>query len=202
MVAPTLRPRIAAGRRYSVGVLADGSGITAGAVGADGVNVRDWREMVAVAAGNVHAAPNTGRGHVVGLLHDGSVRAAGWNKDGQCDVDGWTDVVGIAAGWRLTLAVRRDGRSPSGHKRALGRKLTWGNVNEIDPTMGGATPAMGRAVRPAACRCPAQGAPRRFRPPRPPRGLGRGRASSSSSPSPPRGATAHWSAKVVRPPWQ
>ena len=68
--------------------------------------VDEWTDIVAVAAGNVHTATNTGRSHTVGLRADGSVAATGWNEHGQCDVDIWSDVVAVSAGWRRTLGVR------------------------------------------------------------------------------------------------
>ena len=82
---------------------------TAGIPQAEECRVGAWSGVVAVAAGNVHTASNTGSSHTVGLRANGTVLAAGWNKDGQCDVDDWTGVVGIAAGWRRTLAVLADG---------------------------------------------------------------------------------------------
>ena len=89
--------RVAAGRRHSVGVRADGSVVAAGREGSEELRVAEWTGVVAVAAGNVHAASNTGRSHTVGLRGDGTVLATGWNDDGQCDVRGWSDVVAIAA---------------------------------------------------------------------------------------------------------
>ena len=106
---PHARSVIAAGRRHSVGVRADGSVLTAGVPHAPECRVGAWRDIVAVAAGNVHTASNTGRSHTVGLRADGTVVAVGWNGDGQCDVADWRGVVGIAAGWRRTLAVLADG---------------------------------------------------------------------------------------------
>lgn len=81
-----LRSRIAAGRRHSLGVRADGSVVTAGRPGAEELRTTGWSDVVAVAAGNVHAAPDTGRSHSVGLRSDGTVLAAGWATDGQCVV--------------------------------------------------------------------------------------------------------------------
>lgn len=95
---------LAAGRRHSVAVGVDGTVLTAGTSGSEELRTTDWRGIVAVAAGNVHTAPNTGRSHTAGLRNDGTVLATGWNNEGQCDVHHWEDVVSVAAGWRRTLA--------------------------------------------------------------------------------------------------
>ena len=68
-----------------------------------------WRDVVAVAAGNVHAASNTGRSHTLGLRSDGTVLACGWNAQGQCHVQDWHGVVAVAAGWRFSTGLRGDG---------------------------------------------------------------------------------------------
>lgn len=91
-------PVIAAGRRHSVGVRRDGRVLAAGSLDAPECAVSDWRNVVAVATGNVHVARNTGRSHTVGLRADGTAVATGWNGDGQCDVASWNTVVTIAAG--------------------------------------------------------------------------------------------------------
>ena len=59
-----------------MGVLADGSVVTAGQVDSDGLDVSSWGDVAAAAAGSVHTAPNTGRAHTVDLLRGGSVRVA------------------------------------------------------------------------------------------------------------------------------
>ncbi|WP_235189374.1 hypothetical protein [Williamsia sp. D3] len=100
---------IAAGRRHSVGVMADGSVVAASDLLAPETWVGDWRGVAAVAAGNVHTASNTGRSHTVGLRTDGTIVATGWNDDGQCEVADWVNVADIAAGWRRTVAVFADG---------------------------------------------------------------------------------------------
>ena len=67
------------------------------------------RYIVAVAAGNVHMAANTGNSHTVGLQSDGTVVAVGWNKHGQCNVGDWCDIVAVAAGCAHTLGIKSDG---------------------------------------------------------------------------------------------
>src|SRR4029450_10579700 len=85
-------PVIAAGRRHSLGLCADGTVVATGTGTSGECRVEDWVQVVAVAAGNVHTASNTGRSHSVGLRADGIVIATGWNGDGQCDVASWRDV--------------------------------------------------------------------------------------------------------------
>ena len=46
-------------------------------------DVSDWKDIVAVSAGN---------GHTVGLKSDGTVVAVGENDDGQCDVKSWNNI--------------------------------------------------------------------------------------------------------------
>lgn len=73
---------IAAGRRHSLGLCADGTVVAAGTGTSGECRVEDWVHVVAVAAGNVHTASNTGRSHRVGLRVDGTVMATGWNGTG------------------------------------------------------------------------------------------------------------------------
>nr|HML49730.1 chromosome condensation regulator [Clostridia bacterium] len=90
---------LAAGRRHSVAIRSDGTAVAAGDNKLGQCNLSDWRDIVAIAAGNVHMASNTGNSHTVGLKSDGTVVAAGWNAHGQCDVDSWRGIVAVAAGW-------------------------------------------------------------------------------------------------------
>ena len=66
-------------------------------------DVSEWRDIVAIAAGEAHT---------VGLRADGTVVATkytGDNSYGQCDVTGWQDIVAISAGWRHTVGLKADG---------------------------------------------------------------------------------------------
>ena len=74
MTAPQVP--LAAGRRHSLAVVDGGRVLAAGPPGAAECAVACWSDVVAVAAGNVHAARNTGRSHSVGLRADGTVLAA------------------------------------------------------------------------------------------------------------------------------
>ena len=73
MTAPQVP--LAAGRRHSLAVVDGGRVLAAGPPGAAECAVACWSDVVAVAAGNVHAARNTGRSHSVGLRADAVVRS-------------------------------------------------------------------------------------------------------------------------------
>lgn len=94
---------IAAGRRHTVGLKSDGTVTAVGDNKYSQCDVSSWCDVVAVAAGNVHMATNTGNAHTIGLKSNGIVAAVGWNRDGQCDVNYWCDIVAVAAGWRCTV---------------------------------------------------------------------------------------------------
>src|SRR6202000_39325 len=66
---------LAAGRRHSVGCRRDGTVVAVGSNAAGECRVGRWEDVVAVAAGNVHIANNTGKSHTVGLRSDGTVLA-------------------------------------------------------------------------------------------------------------------------------
>lgn len=57
-----------------------------------------WAEVIALAAGNVHTAANTGRSHTVGLRSDDTVLTAGRGSEGQCDVQSWREMVAVSIG--------------------------------------------------------------------------------------------------------
>jgi alpha-tubulin suppressor-like RCC1 family protein len=89
---------IAAGRRHTVGLKSDGTVTAVGDNNYGQCDVSGWCDIVAVAAGNVHMATNTGNAHTIGLKSDGTVAAVGNNRYGQCNVSGWRDIVAVAAG--------------------------------------------------------------------------------------------------------
>ena len=66
----------------------------------DCINVPDWTDIMAVAAGDAHT---------IGLKSDGTVVACGENEQGQCNVSNWTDIVTIAAGYYYTIGLKSDG---------------------------------------------------------------------------------------------
>ena len=62
--------RITAGCRHSVGLKPNGTVMAVGDNKYGQCDVSDWRNIVAVATGNVHMATNTGNAHTVGLKSD------------------------------------------------------------------------------------------------------------------------------------
>jgi len=70
---------IDAGRRHTVGLQSDGTVRAVGDNKYGQCDVRGWRDMVAVAAGNVHMARNTGK-----CSYNRS--SIGWNGEG-CGVE-------------------------------------------------------------------------------------------------------------------
>lgn len=95
---------IAAGRRHTVG-LKSGTVTVVGDNKCGQGDISGWRDIVAVAVGNVHMATNAGNAHTIGLKSDGTVVAVGWNKHNQCKVNDWHDIVAVAAGWRRTVGL-------------------------------------------------------------------------------------------------
>jgi alpha-tubulin suppressor-like RCC1 family protein len=63
---------IAAGCRHTVALKSDGTVTAVGDNKYDQCHVGVWRNIVAVAAGNVHMAPNTGNALTIGLRSDGT----------------------------------------------------------------------------------------------------------------------------------
>ncbi len=80
---------IAAGRCHTVGLKSDGTVVAVGRNKEGECNVSGWRDIEAVAVGNVHMATNTGNAHTIGLTCDSTAVALGWNKHEQCDVNDW-----------------------------------------------------------------------------------------------------------------
>ncbi len=68
---------IAAGRRHSVALKVDGTVVATGDNRYGQCQVGGWRDIVAVRAGNVHMARNTGNTHTLGLRANGTVVAVG-----------------------------------------------------------------------------------------------------------------------------
>jgi len=77
---------IAAGCRHTVVLKSDGTVTAVGDNKYGQCDLHSWHDIVAVAAGNVHMAANTGNAHTVGLKSGGTVVAVGNNDYSQCDV--------------------------------------------------------------------------------------------------------------------
>lgn len=86
---------------YTLTVNADGSVSTSGKNTSGRLNVGNWSNIVAVAAGENHS---------VGLCADGTVVATGSNSYGQCNVQSWKNVVYIGADREFTIGFTADGK--------------------------------------------------------------------------------------------
>ena len=84
-----------------VGLKADGTVVAFGYNYNNQCDVSNWKNIIAIAAGNAHT---------VGLKSDGTVVAVGDNNKGQCTVSYWEKVVAIAACENVTVALTDDGR--------------------------------------------------------------------------------------------
>ena len=105
---------IAAGDNHVVGLKADGTVISDGlgvkhvdskegsveSIPCKQCNTKDWRNIVAIAAGNYHT---------VGLKKDGTVVAVGDNNFGQCNTLNWSNVVAVFADESFTVGLKADG---------------------------------------------------------------------------------------------
>jgi|GEM_PF-513174 len=98
--AGTPTGRVAAGRRHTAGLRADGAVLAAGDNSFGQCDVGGWSGVIQIAAGAYHT---------VGLRMDGTVLAAGDNSEGQCDVSGWTNITAVAATAYGTLGLKDDG---------------------------------------------------------------------------------------------
>ncbi|MNE93099.1 hypothetical protein D3C80_1909020 [compost metagenome] len=76
----------AAGHRHTTLLKSDGTVTAVGDNKYVQCDVSGWRDIVTVAAGNVHMATNTGNAHTIGLKSDDTVVAVGRNNEGQCNV--------------------------------------------------------------------------------------------------------------------
>jgi len=109
---------MAAGRRHTIAIKYDGTVVAVGDNKKGQCNVNDWSNIVAVAAGNVHMATNTGNSHTIGLKSDGTVIAIGDNEYGQCDVSDWHDI-------KLSSNYNRNLRGKSLYSLSLMCLATW-----------------------------------------------------------------------------
>jgi tetratricopeptide (TPR) repeat protein len=91
---------ISAGEKHIVGLRADGAVTAVGNNAYGQLNVIDWRERTAVAAGT---------NCTFSLRADGTVTAVGNNQVGQLNVDDWRDILAVAAGTSHTVGLTADG---------------------------------------------------------------------------------------------
>lgn len=115
---------IAVGQHHAIGLKADGTVVATGKNDEGQLNVRSWRDIVAVsAAGN----------HTVGLKADGTVVATGDNSLGQINVGGWREIIAISNERFNCLGLKADGTVVS--TRSLGTEA-WHDIVAISRTAG------------------------------------------------------------------
>lgn len=93
-------PVIAIGEGHMVVLRRDGTVDAFGDNKFGQCSVRNWNNMVAIAASGFHT---------VGLRWNGQVSATGWNEFGQCNVSDWTSLIAIDSSPFLTVGLRADG---------------------------------------------------------------------------------------------
>lgn len=108
----------------AVGLKNDGTVVAVGRKEYGQCNVFDWRNIVAVSAGEYHT---------VGLKSDGTVVAVGTNKNRQCDVSNWRDIVAVSAGDAYTVGLKADGTVVAVGSNTFGQcdVSAWTNVVAI-----------------------------------------------------------------------
>lgn len=86
----------------TVGLLSDGTVVETGGRygGADVSMVRNWKDMIAISAGD---------NHIIALRKNGKPFGCGANQKGQCDVLPWNNIIDIAAGYHHTIGLKKDG---------------------------------------------------------------------------------------------
>lgn len=119
---------MAAGIYHSVYVRSDGR-ISAAGLRSDGrLNVKDWKDIVAVSAYD----------HTVGLKADGTVVAVGKNNYGQCEVADWKGIVDISAGGMNTIGLTDQGTVVVNGSDLYGQLKLVGRKNVVDVEASGA----------------------------------------------------------------
>lgn len=90
----------AVGTGHAVGLMVDGTVVTAGR-GTSGQNdVDGWSNIIALAASNSNTA---------GLKEDGTVLVAGDDRKGQKEAEKWQDIVSVSIGPGFIIGLRMDG---------------------------------------------------------------------------------------------
>lgn len=85
---------------HTVGLRSDGTVVAVGDNTYGQCNVGDWKDIVAISAGDKHT---------VGLCSDGTVLSVGHYDGNTCPTEDWEDIVAISAGTGFTLGLKSDG---------------------------------------------------------------------------------------------
>ena len=88
------------GTEHAVGLMVDGTVVTAGRNTSGQNDVDGWTDIIALAASNSNTA---------GLKKDGTVMVAGDDKKGQKDAEEWKDIVAVSVGPGYVAGLRIDG---------------------------------------------------------------------------------------------
>jgi hypothetical protein len=91
---------MAIGTGHAVGLMVDGTVVTAGRNTSGTNDVDGWTDIIALAASNSNTA---------GLKKDGTVMVAGDDKKGQKDAEEWKDIVAVSVGPGYVAGLRIDG---------------------------------------------------------------------------------------------
>lgn len=117
------------GKGHVVGLRADGTAVAV-SVGNDDYNqcdVKDWTDIVAIAAGEWHT---------VGLKSDGTVETTHFDSSDESfrpirEAENWTDIVEIAAGSGITVGLKSDGTIMVAGYNREGQEDAINNINKI-----------------------------------------------------------------------
>ncbi|NLO83052.1 MAG: hypothetical protein GX094_08370 [Clostridiales bacterium] len=90
----------AIGTQHAVGLLVDGTLVTAGRSSSGQNDVEDWSDIIAISASNSNTA---------GLKTDGTVVVAGRDTHGQKDAEKWEDITAISVGPSFIVGLKMDG---------------------------------------------------------------------------------------------
>ncbi len=104
---------ICASYAHTVGLNPDGTVVATGANDKGQCNVKNWRNVIAVACGT---------NQTLGLKSDGTVYATGLNVNKEFDVSGWRDIVAISVGFDFAIGLRSDGTVVSTGSNAKGQR--------------------------------------------------------------------------------
>ena len=123
-----IQNRIGCGTNHVVGVKTDGTVVAVGDNRHGQCNVKNWRNIVAVAAGAYHTVALRSDGTVVSTKYLGDPN---YNR-GQDDVSRWIDIVAIGAGSVFTAGLKSDGTViVTGSDPKLQEVRNWQNITLI-----------------------------------------------------------------------
>ena len=118
---------ISVGREHMLGLLPNGTVVSAGNPYNGECDVGGWTNIVAISAGDCYSAA---------VRSDGTAVATGSNNQGQCNVDWWTDTVAVSARRYHTVGLRSDGSAVSAGDNSYGQCDVYGWSNLIAVSAG------------------------------------------------------------------